>query len=300
MVAGTERPTPVFVLGLDRSGTTWLANILANHPRGVAVQSEDHFGIHDSILFSHFARAYGDLGEDSNFRRFATDFTASDFYLLSGLPADWLGARRPRSYPEALRAMMEEMVRRRGGAEVWIEKSTDHTMLAEELAAAFPDARFVGTARRPQAVIASQLRVAGEPPPSYPSRIATLLRASRNCSLFVRWLRRFCRDHDTCVMTTYEAMTADPARETKRICDFVGIEFDPAMLELPWRPNTSFRSQQRRSLNLFDRLFVASAMAALRLIPLSVLRAQLARRQARAGVQWPSWCWRRRDAGIAA
>src|SRR5919108_3944767 len=85
----SDRPTPVFVLGLERSGTTWLANILASHPQAVAVQSEDHFGVHESIFFSHFAPAYGDLNEEHNFRRFATDFTASDYYLLSGLPADW-------------------------------------------------------------------------------------------------------------------------------------------------------------------------------------------------------------------
>ncbi len=300
--AGSDRPTPVFVLGLDRSGTTWLANILANHPRAVAVQSEDHFGVHESIFFSHFARAYGDLGEEPNFRRFAADFTTSDYYLLSGLAPDWLVRHRPRNYPEAFRAVMEEMARRRGGVEVWIEKSPSHTLLAEELAAAFPDARFVGIVRRPQAVIASQLRVKGEPPPPYPSRLASLLRSSRDCSLYERWLKAFCRDRDACLLTTYEDLAADAARQTERICDFIGIEFASTMLELPWRRNTSFASQRRRpgSLNLLDRLFVETAMTALRLVPLSVLRAQVARRQAREGIQWPPWCWRRRDAGIAA
>jgi hypothetical protein len=80
----TSRPTPVFVLGQHRSGTTWLANILANHHRVVAVQSDDHFGVHESIFFSHFARAYGDIADETNFRRFAADFAASDYYILTG------------------------------------------------------------------------------------------------------------------------------------------------------------------------------------------------------------------------
>jgi hypothetical protein len=89
----------------------------------------------------------------------------------------------------------------------------------------------------------------------------------------VRWLRRFCRYQEACFLTTYEDLAADPAGETERICDFVGIEFTPAMLDLPWRRNTSFRSVPRRSLNMFDRLFVAAAMAALRLVPLRALLA---------------------------
>jgi hypothetical protein len=296
----SDRPTPVFVLGLERSGTTWLANILANHPRTVAVQSEDHFGVHESIFFSHFARAYGDLAEDSNFRAFARDFTTSDYYLLTGLPPDWLLERRPRSYPEAFRAVMEEMARRRGGADVWVEKSPSHTLLADKLAAAFPDARFVGIVRRPQAVIASQLRVTGKAPPRYPSRVASLLRLSRDCSLYERRLKRFCRAHRACLLTSYEDLVADPAREMRRICDFIGIEYTPTVLELPWRRNTSFRSQERPAggTDALDRLFVAAAMSVLRVIPLRALQAEVDWRQARAGVQWPSWCWRRRDAGV--
>lgn len=77
--------TPVFVLGVQRSGTTWLANILAQHSRAIAVQADDHFGIHESIFFSHFARVYGDLGDEANFERFATDFATSDYYVLTGL-----------------------------------------------------------------------------------------------------------------------------------------------------------------------------------------------------------------------
>jgi hypothetical protein len=68
------------------------------------------------------------------------------------------------------------------------------------------------------------------------------------------------------------------------------------------RRNTSFegRHQGSRSLNSLDRALVAVAVAALRLVPLSLLRSFHDRRKARHGIEWPDWCWRRRDAGIAA
>ncbi len=238
-------PIPVFVLGLQRSGTTWLANVLANHPNAVAVQAEDHFGIHESIFFSHFARAYGDLDDDLNFRRFAAEFTTSDYYMLTGLPPDWLLSDRPGSYPEAFRNVMDEMARRRGGVQLWIEKSPTHTLLAEELAAAFPDARFVGIERRPEPVIASQLRLDGDEPLRYPRRLLRLLSMCLTYSLNQRWLARFCRDCDRCRSTSYEALFANPARETERICAFLGVRFTDSMLDLPWRRNTSFEGRHR-------------------------------------------------------
>lgn len=298
----TSRPTPVFVLGVQRSGTTWVANILAQHSRITAVQAEDHFGIHESIFFSHFALAYGDLDKEDNFQHFATDFTTSDYYLLSGLKSDWLTRARPRSYPDAFRSLMDEVARRRG-VDLWVEKSPAHTALAEYLATTFPDARFVCVVRRAPGAIASQLWLDGHPPP-HPARIRVLMRA---CLLRAqqRLLAQFCRSHGRCFLTKYENFAADSQGECRRMCDFLGIDYEPTMLELPWKRNTSFGSANRhRALSVPDRIIVATLNAVLALLPLSVLRSLIAWRRARSGsrhggVDFPSWCWRRRDASMA-
>jgi Sulfotransferase family len=299
----TSRPTPVFVLGQHRSGTTWLANILANHPRVVAVQSDDHFGVHESIFFSHFARAYGDIADEANFGRFAADFATSDYYILTGLEADWLLRRRPRSYAEAFRAVMDEMARRQDG-DVWIEKSPQHTLLGEELAAAFPDARFVAILRRAHAVVNSHLWLGGEPPlyigrpPRYPARLVRLAKLSAVYALHDRWLRRFCRPRARCLLVTYESLAADPTGETARVCEFLGIPFESSMLDLPWRKNTSVKSPGMKSLGAADRIVVTLAVNAFRVVPLQLLNSLIRRRQSRGQLEWPVWCWRRRDAKL--
>ena len=102
-------------------------------------------------------------------------------------------------------------------------------------------------------------------------------------------------------MTSYEALLANPAAEAERICAFLGVRFTDSMLDLPWRRNTNFEGRNRRlrSLNSLDRALVAVAVAAQRLVPLSLLRSFHDGRKARHGIEWPDWCWRRRDAGIA-
>lgn len=291
-------PTPVFVLGVQRSGTTWLANILAQHPRAVAVQSEDHFGILESIFFSHFARAYGDLNDEINFRHFAADFTTSDYYVVSGLEPQWLSQIRPRNYAAAFRAVMDEMARR-AGSDLWVEKSPAHTLLAEQLAADFPDARFVAIVRQTRPTIASQLWLSGRPPATYPARVRRLIGLSLHCAQ-QRWLRSFCKGNDACFMTTYERLARDTVGESRRVCEFLGLDYEPTMLELPWRRNTSFHAPEhrRRALRLSDELVVALATAVLHLLPASAVGSLIARRRARRGVRWPDWCWRRRDAGL--
>lgn len=55
-------PLPVFVVGRNRSGTTWLANQLCEHPDIVGVQHERHHGIHESAYFGLIDGRFGASG----------------------------------------------------------------------------------------------------------------------------------------------------------------------------------------------------------------------------------------------
>ena len=288
-------PAPIFVLGLQRSGTTWLANVLAGHPEVAAVEAADHQGVHESIFFSHFARAYGDLADDANFDRFATDFTACDYYLLSGLEESWLREHRPRTYPDAFRSVMGELARRQG-AHRWLEKSPHHSLLAPELADAFPDARFVSVIREPADLIRSRLWAFRHTPPPYPRRFSTLLRACAAVSLYQRRLVQFTAKCDRAILTSYEALRHDLEGEVRRLSARLDLEFDPRMVEPRYDPNSSFGTAAKRdtALSRLDRGIIRAAMAVMRCIPLPVLEAYEDRRRRRRGLDWPDWCWARR------
>lgn len=76
------RRTPIFVVGVHRSGTTWLANILCRHSNIAGIQAERHFGIHESVFFSHFIHNFGDLRNDNIFIQFVEAFASSDHFIL--------------------------------------------------------------------------------------------------------------------------------------------------------------------------------------------------------------------------
>lgn len=48
-----QKATPIFILCSARSGTTWLANLLGNHPDIASIACVEHHGIHESHIFDH-------------------------------------------------------------------------------------------------------------------------------------------------------------------------------------------------------------------------------------------------------
>lgn len=288
--------TPVFVLGLQRSGTTWLANALSGHPAVVAVTAEDHRGVHESVFFSHFAREYGSLSDEVNFERFARDFTASDYFILTGIPETWFRERRPTGYPEAFGCLMDEYARR-NGAHYWLEKSPHHTLLSRELAEAFPSARFICVVRDPFTLIRSRLWMSGRRPSGYARRLSAILRGCSAVSLYQRHLAYFCESCDRAMLVTHEEMIADLEGTLKRAMAFLGEEFDRGMLEQRFSPNTSFASkeQRRHAMGRADKTLIRAFSAVLRFVPLGALRKIAARRNRAKGVDWPPWCWKRRS-----
>lgn len=293
---------PLFVLGLQRSGTTWLANLLAGHSRVVAVEADDHFGVHESIFFSHFEPFYGDLTDVERRRRFVDDFAASDYFVLSGIDEEWLRNLQPESYAQCFRALMEEVARRRGGADYWLEKSPDHTLLAERLAWCLPDARFVGIVRSPLAVVQSRFWLHRRDRPSRLRRLLELASLAASTSLAQRYLERFCAVGTHRSLLRYEDLLADPEAACRRLCAGLGLSFEAEMLDERYRRNTSFGEGRSRSeaLDGLDRAFTRSVLFLSDRLPVAALYRLWERERRRQGVAWPAWCWKRRGRPAAA
>lgn len=285
---------PVFVLGLQRSGTTWIANLLAGSGVVAAVSAQEHRGVHESIFFSHFAAAFGPFEHARARAAFRAAFAASDYFLLSGLPESVLDRAIAGStdFAGVFQTVMEALAAR-DGCSHWLEKSPHHTLLAETLARRFPEARFVCITRTSPSLIASRLSAYGRQSPRGFRRAADILRGALVNALYTRHLQRFADGCDRAVLLRYDRVLANPQGAKRTLRDFLGLDVAAEAMDSPFAPNTSHSSSRTRRLSVVDRAAVSVGDLAGRTLPLGLLSALERRRRRARGVVWPEWVWLR-------
>lgn len=283
---------PIFVLGLQRSGTTWIANLLAGSGAVAAVTAPEHHGVHESVFFSHFATAFGPF-EDADARRaFEDAFATSDYYLLSGLPRTVLAdaVAQAHDYAGVFATVMDALAAREGCSH-WLEKSPHHTLLADDLAARFPEARFVCVARSSETLIASRLSAFGRSAPRGLRRATDIVRGCLANSLYVRSLERFAQRCEQAVLVRYDSFTAQPDAGRRTLRCFLDLRVEPEALRSAFQANSSHSVASTRRLSATDRLLIRVADSGASLLPLSWLVAVERRRRRHRGAVWPDWVW---------
>ena len=215
---------PFFIVGSARSGTTLLRLILNAHPE-VAVPPESRFVIDlwrgsDSVPVQRF------LAELGAHKRFET------WDLPIEAVHDEIGDATELAYADAMSAAFRAYAKVNRKTH-WGDKTPRYVEHLALLGRLFPDARFIHLIRDGRNVALSYANV-----PFGPKTIgkAAALWAKRVCAGFrdgrnmggARYLE-----------ILYEDLVEDPEGETKDICDFLGLDFDPGMLEYTERARGS-------------------------------------------------------------
>jgi len=293
---------PIFVIGIQRSGTTWLANLLGEHPDIAAVRHEDHHGIHESGYFKFIDNRYGDLRVGTNFVEFAETMLASDYIALTGISRNFLYDLWPTTYSEAFRAIMDDYAQRHD-ATAWLEKSPMHTLYAEHIASVYPDAVFVGIKRDLSMVMASQMEMKrGSKTESRSNRSKFIARHTIRWVHYNRVLDSFAaRFPNRIYLTKYEQLRADTHDSVKEICEFMGLPFDSDMLGQSFAPNTSHSGKVDRTKILTDKekQLMHRTAAMTQLIPHRTLSAfYTAGGKIRGRPELPSWFFKITRSGL--
>ena len=222
-----------FIVGTGRCGTTLLQAMLTSHPNLYIPPELRYFGRHEpGVRFSDPLRdehveAYlalcqrdiwwGDMGMDAGAFQDAVRGglrTSRDIYLwILGHVATRRGNRK-----------------RRCG-----EKTPYYVLFAEHIAELFPRAKFIQLHRDPRDVAASYLEqywVSG----GTALRVANyLLHVFRRVEQAAKHIgpERFCT-------VKYEELVDHPERELRRLCAFLGEDYDPAMLQFAKREDVGY------------------------------------------------------------
>jgi hypothetical protein len=211
---------PFFVVGCPRSGTTLVQLMLHAHPR-LAVPPETRF-----LVRAYRARArFGDLRRASRRRRLARWVMRRPQSADLGLDPDEVVAAveaAPPTLGSALGAVFGLYAARQGKPR-WGDKRPGHWRDLDVLLRLFPDAQLVHVVRDGRACVAS-LKAMPWWAGGVPAATAVWLQSHR------RW-RRDTRGlpADRVHTVRYEELVADPEPVLRRLCAFLGEEFDPAM-----------------------------------------------------------------------
>ncbi|OLT35202.1 hypothetical protein BJF79_07105 [Actinomadura sp. CNU-125] len=110
----------------------------------------------------------------------------------------------------------------RSGKQVIVEKSPDNLCRWERLQDCWPDARYIFLLRHPSHIVDSLYAAHPE--------LGRERLYEEHLSRFVEPMRR-ARESLGGITVRYEDFTADPASQAKRICAYLGLPWEPAMLE---------------------------------------------------------------------
>jgi hypothetical protein len=210
-------PPAPFVVGLTRSGTTLLRMMLDAHPE-LAIPPETHF-VPDLIKA---ARAGG--GVEEMLAAMTSNRTWEDF----GIEAAEMRARLEEvdssDGATAVRAFFTAYAERQGKPR-WGDKTPAYMLSIQRIGRTLPEARFVHLIRDGRDVALSQSERALNQQPPPPEQAA-------------RWVKRIGKAREQAatlkgpryVEARYEDLVREPETTLRRICAFVELPWDEAML----------------------------------------------------------------------
>lgn len=216
----------VFIVGLPRSGTTWMMWLLAQHAEVVALQQ--------SGMFLPIKRLEEWWVRDHRFSRGLAGLSdAERAALAEGAPSYVMdGTSRvvtPRDFYEQARSMLSVMFDRvvgaTPGARMVVDQTPEHMEFAPLIRAVFPDAYFLHVVRDPRAVCGSMRKAleSWADPSGFPH---TPVHIARGWNRFVQLGRQIGTTTDRYHMVRYEDLSADADGELERIHAWLGLRTD--------------------------------------------------------------------------
>lgn len=215
---------PIFVSGTNRSGTTLMYALLASHPNLSMVRRTD--------MWRYFYGQFGDLSRPENFERCLE--TMLHYKRVANLQPDPERIRREFGQGEPtygrLFALFHQHHAERTSKARWGDKSLHTEEYADQIFSEFPQAKIIHIIRDPRDRYASVLKRLNANSKRIGVDTAKWLFSTRVAR---RQARRY---PDRFLIVRYETLAQQPEETLRRVCDFIGEPYAPAMLTMTGAP----------------------------------------------------------------
>lgn len=215
-----KNSSPIFIVGMNGSGTTMLVDCLGRHHEIYG------FPLETRVMPDYLSnvKKYGDLNSDENFLKLFNQIRKLPVFQMINdskpvpLPEDWSETGREVSliFDKIFRYFAHQQGKAR-----WCEKTPQHVQNIDLLASAYDKAKFIHIIRDGRDCAASFQRRWKRTPELTIFRWKNVVRRGRiqGNNLGDRYIE-----------IKYEDLTSNPKFWMQRICEFLEVEFDKNVL----------------------------------------------------------------------
>ena len=231
MEAPRRKPAP-FIVGVNRSGTTLLRLMLDSHPE-LTIPPETHF-VPEMIRLARRENT-----TRKRLLRAATDHPRwGDFGLDEEALLERLQGVKPLTPADAIRVFYDLYAEKENKPR-WGDKTPRYMRAMPRIERALPEARFIHLIRDGRDVALSQAERAldGEAP--------AITEVAGRWQRRISTARAHAGDLDDYLEVRYEDLVGEPEVSLQRICEFIELPYDAAMLDYHERAATRLTEMDR-------------------------------------------------------
>jgi hypothetical protein len=250
--------TFVFIVGVSRSGTTLMQRVL-NRSDQIAIANENHFLGHLIHVegVRHKFKKIGDLSDNDNVRElvdyiYSGELEKNSKYREISYHWHWIIKNVDREdfsqrildsdrSDRALFIVMMQVFADYWGKPVMGEKTPAHLRYVSTLMEWFPAGKIIHMLRDPRAIFVSELRRRKELPVTppfkqlnhfdFPFKLYVMLQTTivwfEGMFRYSKYKRVYPNNY---YLLKFEDLVSDPEKHIRRVCDFLGVEFQDKML----------------------------------------------------------------------
>ena len=219
----------VLIGGLDRTGKTYLRFILESHPEIIFSKR--------TSLWTKYYNKYGSLEKNENLDKILSVLTKNKHVMALSTDFNQLKTdfQQGATTYERFFALIHQQYAEKNEKIYWGDQSESLENYAAIILKAYPYAKFIQMVRDPRDRFAAILKK-----PSNHRQELGIATARWLTSIKLAIKNRLAFP-DRYVVIRYETKVSDLENTTKKVCDFLGLNYEPSMLRLEQVPR--FKNQ---------------------------------------------------------